>query len=151
MAEYYTWLKVCLLCVIDLSLFSCLINHSLLFHLIQTLHVPALSLQISPTLIPSLNLHVFLLLSCSCWLSLEGGLLYAFVGPAAAVVLVFLLPFLVYVCIQCISLTCSYSSHHVPISCVYLLNDLLNLVVIIVVAIHFNHSNSLGTGAVNRW
>lgn len=24
----------------------------------------------------------------SCWLSLEGGLLYAFVGPAAAVVLV---------------------------------------------------------------
>lgn len=30
----------------------------------------------------------------------------------------------------------------------YLLNDLLNLVVIIVVAIHFNHSNSLGTGAV---
>lgn len=27
-------------------------------------------------------------LSCSCWLSLEGGLLYAFVGPAAAVVLV---------------------------------------------------------------
>lgn len=25
---------------------------------------------------------------CSCWLSLEGGLLYAFVGPAAAVVLV---------------------------------------------------------------
>lgn len=28
------------------------------------------------------------LLSCSCWLSLEGGLLYAFVGPAAAVVLV---------------------------------------------------------------
>lgn len=28
---------------------------------------------------------------CSCWLSLEGGLLYAFVGPAAAVVLVSLL------------------------------------------------------------
>ncbi|KAK5922902.1 hypothetical protein CgunFtcFv8_020128 [Champsocephalus gunnari] len=27
-----------------------------------------------------------------CWLSLEGGLLYAFVGPAAAVVLVFPLP-----------------------------------------------------------
>ncbi|KAA8591964.1 hypothetical protein FQN60_017338 [Etheostoma spectabile] len=27
--------------------------------------------------------------SVSCWLSLEGGLLYAFVGPAAAVVLVF--------------------------------------------------------------
>lgn len=27
-------------------------------------------------------------LLCSCWLSLEGGLLYAFVGPAAAVVLV---------------------------------------------------------------
>lgn len=27
---------------------------------------------------------------CSCWLSLEGGLLYAFVGPAAAVVLVIL-------------------------------------------------------------
>lgn len=26
--------------------------------------------------------------ACSCWLSLEGGLLYAFVGPAAAVVLV---------------------------------------------------------------
>lgn len=28
----------------------------------------------------------------SCWLSLEGGLLYAFVGPAAAVVLVRTLP-----------------------------------------------------------
>lgn len=28
------------------------------------------------------------LFACSCWLSLEGGLLYAFVGPAAAVVLV---------------------------------------------------------------
>lgn len=27
-------------------------------------------------------------LSCSCWLSLEGGLLYAFVGPAAVIVLV---------------------------------------------------------------
>lgn len=26
--------------------------------------------------------------SCSCWLSLEGGLLYAFVGPAAVIVLV---------------------------------------------------------------
>lgn len=25
---------------------------------------------------------------CSCWLSLEGGLLYAFVGPAAVIVLV---------------------------------------------------------------
>lgn len=36
--------------------------------------------------------HVFhspSLLFRSCWLSLEGGLLYAFVGPAAAVVLVF--------------------------------------------------------------
>lgn len=31
------------------------------------------------------------ILLCSCWLSLEGGLLYAFVGPAAAVVLVSLL------------------------------------------------------------
>lgn len=28
----------------------------------------------------------------SCWLSLEGGLLYAFVGPAAAVVLVWTPP-----------------------------------------------------------
>lgn len=34
---------------------------------------------------------VLVLTACfvpSCWLSLEGGLLYAFVGPAAAVVLV---------------------------------------------------------------
>lgn len=29
-----------------------------------------------------------MILVFSCWLSLEGGLLYAFVGPAAAVVLV---------------------------------------------------------------
>lgn len=28
---------------------------------------------------------------CSCWLSLEGGLLYAFVGPAAVIVLVSLI------------------------------------------------------------
>jgi len=32
----------------------------------------------------------FFVCVCSCWLSLEGGLLYAFVGPAAAVVLVIL-------------------------------------------------------------
>lgn len=30
--------------------------------------------------------HIFFL--SSCWLSLEGGLLYAFVGPAAVIVLV---------------------------------------------------------------
>ncbi len=30
----------------------------------------------------------FFVFCVSCWLSLEGGLLYAFVGPAAAVVLV---------------------------------------------------------------
>ena len=34
------------------------------------------------------TLTFFLLLFSSCWLSLEGGLLYSFVGPAAAVVLV---------------------------------------------------------------
>ena len=33
------------------------------------------------------NTSLFLF-SCSCWLSLEGGLLYAFVGPAAVIVLV---------------------------------------------------------------
>lgn len=34
------------------------------------------------------NLYQFFFNISSCWLSLEGGLLYAFVGPAAAVVLV---------------------------------------------------------------
>lgn len=34
--------------------------------------------------------HICVFCVCSCWLSLEGGLLYAFVGPAAAVVLVIL-------------------------------------------------------------
>lgn len=36
----------------------------------------------------ALKLIFFLLDFSSCWLSLEGGLLYSFVGPAAAVVLV---------------------------------------------------------------
>lgn len=39
-------------------------------------------------LILAQTLTFFLLLFSSCWLSLEGGLLYSFVGPAAAVVLV---------------------------------------------------------------
>lgn len=48
------------------------------------------------------------LLCCchSCWLSLEGGLLYAFVGPAAAVVLV--LPLFA----LCISLLSPVSHQH---------------------------------------
>lgn len=36
-----------------------------------------------------LNMYFFFFtLFLSCWLSLEGGLLYAFVGPAAVIVLV---------------------------------------------------------------
>lgn len=56
--------------------------------------------ECNPTLVCAINLEANVLvgvnyfpfppffLACSCWLSLEGGLLYAFVGPAAAVVLV---------------------------------------------------------------
>jgi len=35
-----------------------------------------------------ISLYLSLSLNFSCWLSLEGGLLYAFVGPAAVIVLV---------------------------------------------------------------
>lgn len=48
--------------------------------------------SVNAALIPDVNCNENLLKIviplCSCWLSLEGGLLYAFVGPAAAVVLV---------------------------------------------------------------
>ena len=42
----------------------------------------------SPCFSLTITLSTTLSRSLSCWLSLEGGLLYAFVGPAAAVVLV---------------------------------------------------------------
>lgn len=58
----------------------------------------------------------FLLLFSSCWLSLEGGLLYSFVGPAAAVVLVHILPF------QPIIIRCLFYKiipHYYPLSSMF--------------------------------
>lgn len=49
-------------------------------------HLPWVSLSLPDFFLSSSSLSSSF--SLSCWLSLEGGLLYAFVGPAAAVVLV---------------------------------------------------------------